>query len=56
MRRRMAVLLEGDAVAVLMVAAFGGTAAPAGKFKTVMSTSPSRSRSCHSSARAVLLH
>ena len=43
MRRRMAVLLAGVAVAVLMVAAFGGTAAAAGKFKTVTSTSPSQS-------------
>jgi hypothetical protein len=55
MSSRMAVLIEGGAVAVLMVDAFGRTAAPAGKFKTVTSTSPSRSQSCHSSARAVLL-
>jgi hypothetical protein len=38
----MAILLERVAVVVLMLADFGGMAA-AGKFKTVTSTSPSRS-------------
>ena len=35
MSRRMAALLAGVVVAVMMVATFGGAAIAAGKFKTV---------------------